>query len=129
MRVLILGGDGYLGWPTAMHFSARGDEVMILDNFAKRRWELEDGITPLLPVSTLHARVRTWKAETGKHIDLHVGDICNPRVLNKVFGEFKPDAIVHYGEQPSAPYSMASRDRAVYTQINNVSGTLNVLFA
>lgn len=129
MRVLILGGDGYLGWPTAMHFSARGDEVAIIDNFAKRRWELEDGITPLIPVATLHSRVDRWKAETGKSIGLYVGDICNPRLLNRVFGEFLPDAIIHYGEQPSAPYSMASRERAVYTQVNNVSGTLNVLFA
>ncbi len=129
MRVLILGGDGYLGWPTAMHFSARGDEVMVVDNFAKRRWELEDGITPLIPVPTLHARTLHWQKQTGKSIQLHVGDICNPRVLNKVLEVFRPEAIVHYGEQPSAPYSMASRNRAVYTQVNNVSGTLNLLFA
>jgi UDP-sulfoquinovose synthase len=129
MRVLVLGGDGYLGWPTAMYFSARGDEVAIVDNFAKRRWELEEGITPLVPVATLHERISRWKAETGRAIGLYVGDICNPRLVNRVFGEFIPEAIVHYGEQPSAPYSMASRERAVYTQNNNVGGTLNVLFA
>lgn len=129
MRILILGGDGYLGWPTAMHFSARGDEVVVVDNFAKRRWELEDGIEPLIPTPTLHRRVRRWKEVTGKTIALHVGDICNHRFVYKVFDDFKPEAIVHYGEQPSAPYSMESRDRAVYTQVNNVSGTLNVLFA
>lgn len=129
MRILILGGDGYLGWPTAMHFSARGDDVMVIDNFAKRRWELEDGIEPLIPIPTLHRRVQRWKELTGKSIALHVGDICNHRFVYKVFEDFKPDAIVHYGEQPSAPYSMESRERAVYTQVNNVSGTLNVLFA
>ena len=106
MRVLILGGDGYLGWPTAMHFSARGDEVVVIDNFAKRRWELEDGIEPLVPTLTLHRRVQRWAELTGKRIQLLVGDICNHRFLYKVFEEFKPEAIIHYGEQPSAPYSM-----------------------
>jgi UDP-sulfoquinovose synthase len=129
MRILILGGDGYLGWPTAMHFSARGDAVAVVDNFAKRRWELEDGIEPLVPIPTLHYRVQRWKEVTGKTIELHVGDICNHRFVYKVFEDFKPDAIVHYGEQPSAPYSMESRERALYTQVNNVSGTMNVLFA
>ncbi|MBL8700145.1 MAG: NAD-dependent epimerase/dehydratase family protein [Alphaproteobacteria bacterium] len=129
MRILILGGDGYLGWPTAMHFSARGDVVAVVDNFAKRRWELEDGIEPLLPIPTLHARVRRWQAETGKEIELHVGDICNHRFIYTVIERFRPDAIVHYGEQPSAPYSMQSREAAVYTQHNNVVGNLNVLFA
>lgn len=129
MRILILGGDGYLGWPTAMHFSARGDAVAVVDNFAKRRWELEDGIEPLLPIPTLHARVRRWRAETGKAIELHVGDICNHRFIYNVIERFAPDAIVHYGEQPSAPYSMQSREAAVYTQHNNVVGNLNVLFA
>jgi UDP-sulfoquinovose synthase len=129
MRILILGGDGYLGWPTAMHLSARGDDVVIVDNFAKRRWELEDGIEPLIAIPTLHGRAKRWQAETGKSIRLQVGDICNHRYLYKVFEEFRPEAIVHYGEQPSAPYSMESRERAVYTQVNNISGTLNVLFA
>ena len=129
MRILILGGDGYLGWPTAMHFSARGDEVAVVDNFAKRRWELEDGIEPLLPIPTLHARTARWQAETGKTIEKHIGDICNHRFVYTLLEQFKPDAIVHYGEQPSAPYSMESRERAIYTQVNNVSGTLNVLFA
>ena len=129
MRILILGGDGYLGWPTAMHFSARGDEVMVVDNFAKRRWELEEGIEPLLPVPTLHARVRRWKEVSGRDIQLKVGDLANHRFVYTLFEHFKPEAIVHYGEQPSAPYSMQSRETAVYTQTNNIVGNLNVLFA
>jgi UDP-sulfoquinovose synthase len=129
MRILILGGDGYLGWPTAMHFSARGDEVMVVDNFAKRRWELEEGIEPLIPIPTLHRRIARWKEVTGKEIVLKVGDLCNHRFVYTMMEEFKPDAIVHYGEQPSAPYSMQSREKAVYTQTNNVVGNLNVLFA
>lgn len=129
MRILILGGDGYLGWPTAMHFSARGDEVMVVDNFAKRRWELEEGIEPLLSVPTLHARVKRWKEVSGRDIQLKVGDLANHRFVYTLFEAFKPEAIVHYGEQPSAPYSMQSRETAVYTQTNNIVGNLNVLFA
>lgn len=129
MRILILGGDGYLGWPTAMHFSARGDEVMVVDNFAKRRWELEEGIEPLLPIPTLHSRVKCWKEVSGRDIQLKVGDLANHRFVYTLFEQFKPDAIVHYGEQPSAPYSMQSRETAVYTQTNNIVGNLNVLFA
>ncbi len=129
MRVLIIGGDGYLGWPTAMHFSNRGDAVCVVDSFDKRRWELEEGVEPLLAIPTLQNRVREWKRLTGRDIDLRVGDICNQRFIYKVLETFQPDAIVHYGEQPSAPYSMHSRETAVYTQVNNVVGTLNLLFA
>ncbi|PKR60058.1 NAD-dependent epimerase/dehydratase family protein [Thalassospira lohafexi] len=129
MRILVLGGDGYLGWPTAMHFSQRGDEVCIVDNFAKRQWEMEEGIEPLWSVSTLHRRVKTWENVSGKKIEVKIGDLCNHRFVYAVFEAFKPDAIVHYGEQPSAPYSMQSREAAVYTQHNNVVGNLNVMFA
>lgn len=129
MRILILGGDGYLGWPTAMHFSAVGDDVTLIDNFAKRQWELEEGIEPLLPIPTLHRRVRKWKDVTGKTIKVHVGDLCNHRFVYKLLDEVRPEAIVHYAEQPSAPYSMQTRTTAVYTQTNNVVGTLNLLFA
>jgi len=129
MRVLILGGDGYLGWPTALHFSARGDEVAVVDNFAKRHWEFEEGIEPLLPIAPLHRRVRLWRESTGKEIKLYVCDLLNHHLLYRVLSEFKPDAIVHYAEQPSAPYSMQNRNNAVYTQQNNIVGTLNLLFA
>lgn len=129
MRILILGGDGYLGWPTAMQFSARGDEVTVIDNFAKRQWELEEGIEPLQPIPTLHRRVARWREVTGKTIQMRVGDLCNHRLVYKLLEDVRPDAIVHYAEQPSAPYSMQSRGTAVYTQTNNVTGTLNLLFA
>lgn len=129
MRVLILGGDGYLGWPTAMHFSARGDDVTVIDNFAKRQWELEEGIEPLVPIPTLHRRVAHWREVSGKAMRLKVGDLCNHRMVYKLLEEIRPDTIIHYAEQPSAPYSMQSRGAAVYTQTNNVVGTLNLLFA
>lgn len=129
MRVLILGGDGYLGWPTAMHFSARGDEVLVVDNFSKRRWELEEGIEPLITTPPLHRRVALWRETSGHEITLCVGDLCNHRFIYRTLEDFQPDCIVHYGEQPSAPYSMQSREKAVYTQHNNVVGTLNLVFA
>jgi nucleoside-diphosphate-sugar epimerase len=90
MRILILGGDGYLGWPTAMHFSARGDDVAVLDNFAKRQWELEEGIEPLQPIPPLHRRLRLWSSIGGREIALFVGDLCNHRFVYKALGNFNP---------------------------------------
>lgn len=129
MKIIILGADGYLGWPTSMHFSNLGFEVYAVDNFNKRKWELEEGIEPLRPVPTLHARVERWKEITGKDIHLRVGDLCNHRFVYKLLEEVKPNAIIHYAEQPSAPYSMQSRTTAVDTQVNNIVGTMNLLFA
>ena len=129
MKILILGGDGYLGWPTAMYFSRRGHDVAVLDNFAKRRWEMELNVEPLIPIRTLHDRVGAWGALTGKHIELFVGDLRNYGVVEGVLDSFQPEAIVHYGEQPSAPYSMMDHNRAIFTQVNNITGTLNVLWA
>lgn len=129
MRILILGGDGYLGWPTAMYLSRKGHQIAVIDNFAKRRWEIELGIEPLIPIRPLHERVRAWKELTGNVIEMYIGDLRNYGIVDEVFGKFKPEAIVHYGEQPSAPYSMYDHNRAVFTQVNNISGTLNVLFA
>ena len=129
MRVLILGGDGYLGWPTAMYLSRRGHDAAVLDNFAKRRWELELNVEPLIPIHTLHDRVRAWHQAANRQIELFVGDLRNYGVVEGVLESFRPDAIVHYGEQPSAPYSMVDHNRSVFTQINNVTGTLNLLWA
>ena len=129
MKVLILGGDGYLGWPTAMYLSRCGHEVAVLDNFAKRRWELELNVEPLIPIQTLHDRVEAWRAVADRRIELFVGDLRNYGVVEGVLDTFRPDAVVHYGEQPSAPYSMIDHNRSVFTQVNNVTGTLNVLWA
>ena len=129
MRILVLGGDGYLGWPTAMYLSRRGHSVGVLDNFAKRRWEMELNVEPLIPIRTLHDRVTAWREVTEEEIELFVGDLRNYGVVEGVLEAFRPEAIVHYGEQPSAPYSMIDHNRAVFTQINNVTGTLHVLWA
>ena len=129
MRVLILGGDGYLGWPTAMRFSARGHDVAVVDNFSRRRWHAQQGTDSLLPIRTLEERIAAWKEVSGNEIAVHEGAIEDGEFLESVVVETKPEAIVHYGEQPSAPYSMASRENAVETQYTNVIGTLNLLFA
>ena len=129
MRILILGADGYLGWPTAMYLSAHGHLVAGIDNFAKRRWEMELNVEPLIPIRTLHDRVNAWREVSGEQIELFVGDLRNYGVVEGILTKFRPDAIVHYGEQPSAPYSMIDHNRATFTQMNNVTGTLNVLWA
>ena len=129
VRVLILGGDGYLGWPTAMHLSARGHEVAVVDNFLRRAMSVELGAGSLTPIQNLQDRVRAYKEVGGKGIGVYIGDLVDPQFVDKVFTEFKPESIIHYGEQPSAPYSMIDRKHAVDTQRNNVEGNLNVLFA
>ena len=128
-RILVLGGDGYLGWPTAMAFSRAGHRVAVVDNFAKRQWELELGVQPLIPIQTLHERVRAWREVSEREIELQVGDLTDYAFVESVIDDFQPDAIVHYGEQPSAPFSMISARHAALTQANNVIGNLNVLFA
>jgi UDP-sulfoquinovose synthase len=112
-----------------MYLSARGHEVAVADNFAKRRWELELNVEPLIPIGTLHDRVRVWRELTGRNIDLMVGDLRNYGVVRGALERFRPEAIVHYAEQPSAPYSMIDHNRAVFTQVNNITGTLNLLWA
>jgi Nucleoside-diphosphate-sugar epimerases len=128
-RILILGGDGYLGWPTAMAFSKAGHRVTVVDNFAKRQWELELGVRPLFAIPTLHERIRAWREVSGLDIELSVGDLTDYAFVESVVRDVRPDTIVHYGEQPSAPYSMIDARHATYTQANNVVGNLNVLFA
>lgn len=129
MRILILGGDGYLGWPTAMRFSARGHEVAVVDNFAKRRWHHEQSTDSLTPILSLKDRIEAWHEVSGKTIDCRIGAVEDGEFLDEVVAEFLPEVIVHYGQQPSAPYSMRSRQTAVETQQSNVIGTLNLLFA
>jgi UDP-sulfoquinovose synthase len=129
MNVLILGGDGYLGWPTAMNLSQAGHDVAVVDDFSRRAMSVELGANSLTPIRSLQERVKAWKEVSSKEITPFIGDLTDPYFVDDVFNGFPPDAIVHYGEQPSAPYSMISRKHAVLTQRNNVEGTLNVLYA
>jgi UDP-sulfoquinovose synthase len=126
---LVLGGDGYLGWPTAMAFSRQGHRVAVVDNFAKRQWELELGVRPLFPIPTLHERARAWREVSENEIEVHVGDLVDYDFVDSLLDDFQPDTIVHYGQQPSAPYSMIDVRHATYTQRNNVVGNLNLIFA
>lgn len=129
MRILILGGDGYLGWPTAMRFSDGGHEVSIVDNFSRRRWHTLHSTDSLTPIAPLTDRIEAWREKSGNEIRPFIGSIEDFTFLDAVIAETLPEAIVHYGEQPSAPYSMKSREAAVETQYTNVIGNLNLLFA
>lgn len=129
MKVLVIGGDGYCGWATALYLSNRGYEVGILDSMVRRHWDLELGVDTLTPIATIQHRIQRWQDLTGKKIDLFVGDITNYDFLSKTLHQFEPEAIVHFGEQRSAPFSMIDREHAVLTQVNNVVGTLNILYA
>jgi UDP-sulfoquinovose synthase len=129
MRILVLGGDGYLGWPTALHLSRAGHDVAVADNFARRCYDYEMGVESLTPIDSLQTRVRAWRELTGSQISVYVGDLCDADFTYRAVRDFAPAAIVHFAEQRSAPYSMVDRKHAVYTQTNNVVGNLNVLYA
>jgi UDP-sulfoquinovose synthase len=129
VKILIAGGDGFCGWPTALYFSERGHDVGILDNMIRRDWDEELGTQSLTPISSIEERIQAWKEVSGKHITLFRGDLQDFDFVHSVFESFRPETVVHYGEQRSAPYSMIDRQHAVFTQVNNVVGNLNVLFA
>ena len=129
MKVLVIGGDGYCGWATALHLSNRGHEVGILDSLVRRYWDAQLGVETLTPIAPIGKRLQRWKDLTGKTIDWFVGDITDYEFLSKTLRQFEPEAIVHFGEQRSAPFSMIDREHAVLTQVNNVVGTLNLLYS
>lgn len=129
MKVLVLGGDGYCGWPTALYLSKQGFNVAIVDNFYRRFWDLELGIETLTPIQTLEVRVAAWRVITNKSIKIFKGNVTNWNFISKVFSNYQPDAVVHFAEMRAAPYSMIDREHAVFTQTNNIVGTLNVLCA
>ncbi len=129
MRVAVLGGDGYCGWATALYLSKQGHSVAIVDNFIRRQWDHELGVQTLTPIRTLAERLRVWQDLTGKQIELFVGDVTDYDFLSSCIESYGPDAVVHFAEQRAAPYSMIDRKHAVFTQVNNVVGTLNLLYA
>jgi len=129
MKILVLGGDGYLGWPTALHLSQAGHEVAVADNFVRRHYDNELGVESLVPIEPLQTRIAVWKELTGKSLGCYIGDLTDAIFTYHVIEDFAPDAVVHFAEQRAAPYSMIDRAHAVYTQQNNVVGNLNLLFA
>jgi UDP-sulfoquinovose synthase len=128
MKVLVIGGDGYCGWATALYLSNRGYEVGILDSLVRRHWDMQLCTETLTPIAPIQQRIQRWKDLTGKSIDLFVGDLTDYDFLSKAMHQFEPEAVVHFGEQRSAPFSMIDREHAVLTQVNNVVGTLNLLY-
>ena len=129
MRILILGGDGYLGWPTAMHLSAHGHEIAVADNYLRRRICREENVELLFETPNLTERCEIWNHVSGFQIPVFIGDLIHWDFVREVFEKFTPDAIVHYAEQPAAPYSMLSRRAATLTLQNNLMVTANVIFA
>ena len=129
VRILILGGDGYLGWPTALHLSDCGHDVAIGDNFVRRQYDHEMGVESLVPIAPLHTRTRVWRELSGRDIETFVADLTDAPATFAMIEQFRPDTIIHFAEQRAAPYSMIDREHAVYTQHNNVIGTLNLLYA
>ncbi|WP_240377386.1 NAD-dependent epimerase/dehydratase family protein [Bacillus piscicola] len=128
MNILVAGGDGFCGWPTALYLSKQGHDVSIIDNMFRRKWDEELHSNSLTPIATLEERVAKWKELTGKEIRTYDGDLNHYDFLREVLKREKPDAFVHFAEQRAAPYSMIDREHAVFTQVNNVAGTLNVLY-
>lgn len=129
MRILILGGDGYLGWPTAMAFASAGHEVCVMDNYLRRNIARETRSEPLVQAPNLHDRAEIFEAMTGKKIRVEIGDCTNFSVLENLVRDFGPEAVVHYAEQPSAPYSMTGFKEAQLTFQNNLGATFNLIWA
>jgi len=129
MRVLITGMDGYLGWPLALHLMKAGHEVAGIDNFARRGWVTESESVSAMPIANMTDRLAAAEKAFGKTPTFYEGDLTDHDFSLEVYQEFKPEAIVYLGEMPSAPYSMIDVNHAVYTQTNNVMGTLVTLHA
>jgi UDP-sulfoquinovose synthase len=129
MNILVLGGDGYLGWPTALHLSALGHKVTVVDNLVRREYDREMGVESLVPIASPEERVQKWEQVSGHTVGLRIGNLTDAAFTYSVVADCAPDAVVHFGEQRSAPYSMIDREHAVYTQVNNVVGTLNLMYA
>ncbi len=129
MKICVLGGDGYCGWATALYLSSKGHDVSIVDNYSRRLWDHELGVETLTPIHNMTERLKAWRDLTGRDIQLAVGDLTDHEFVTSFMTKFEPEAVVHFAEQRAAPYSMIDRKHAVFTQVNNVVGTLNLLFA
>ncbi|SEH21781.1 NAD-dependent epimerase/dehydratase family protein [Rhizobium sp. NFR12] len=130
MKIAVLGGDGFVGWPTSLHLSDAGHEVHILDNLSRRWIDTELGVQSLTPMDSIQERTRIWHAETGRRIHFHLIDLAKDYELLKGWlVANRPDAIIHFAEQRAAPYSMKSDRHKNYTVNNNVNATHNLLNA
>ena len=130
MRILILGGDGFCGWPVALHLSAEGYDITIVDNLSRRNIDNELEVTSLTPISPMGIRLAAWKERTGRTINFQRFDVAvHYHRLLTLLEEWRPDAVVHFAEQRAAPYSMKSSWHKRYTVTNNLNATNNLLAA
>ena len=129
MRILVLGGDGYLGWPVAMHFSAKGNNVCVVDNYLRRKICKETDSEPLFKVPDLNERASIYEQVSGNRINVNIGDCSDYHFLVNLIKNFKPEVIIHFAEQPSAPYSMRNYSSAYLTFKNNLETTFNLIWA
>jgi UDP-sulfoquinovose synthase len=129
LKILVLGGDGYCGWPTSLHLSDAGHDVVIVDNCVRRQIDAELSAESLTPIASLKDRVKAWREVSGQQMGVEFGDLLDWEFVSDLFERHQPEAVVHFAEQRAAPYSMIDRRHAVYTQHNNIIGNLNVLFA
>jgi UDP-sulfoquinovose synthase len=129
MRVFIPGIDGYLGWTLAQYLTARGHDVAGCDLFLRRKWVEEMGSQSATPIASMETRLAAFKEKNGKELIFKEGDLRDYDFVQQFFRSFQPEAIVHLGEMPSAPYSMIDINHCVFTQVNNIVGTLNMLYA
>ena len=127
MKIIILGGDGFCGWPTALHLSELGHSIVIVDNLSRRKIDIELQVESLTPIAPIDRRVETWKEVSGKDIKFLNFDIAQDyEILLRTIKEEKPDAVVHFAEQRAAPYSMKSSKHKIYTVNNNLNATNNL---
>jgi UDP-sulfoquinovose synthase len=129
MRIGILGGDGYLGWPTAMAFAAQGHDVWVIDNYLRRNLARETRSEALFETPLLEERAQRFAAATGRTIRVRIGDCTSFEDMTAFFREAQPETVIHYAEQPSAPYSMIGRREAALTLDNNLRSTFNTIWA
>lgn len=129
MRILVLGADGYLGWPTSMHFAARGHEVLGVDNYLRRTLARQTSSEALMDNPNLEKRAEIFEAVSGHEVQVEIGDVTDYRFLSDIVEDFSPDTVVHYAEQPAAPYSMIGLEEAKKTLNNNLNATFNLIWA
>jgi UDP-sulfoquinovose synthase len=129
MNILVIGGDGYCGWATSLYLSSRGHDVTIVDSLVRRAWDRELGVDSLVPIASTRRRIDEWSRATGRTIRFEELDVTDYTALCRSLRENAPDAVVHFGQQRSAPFSMIDREHSVRTHINNTVGNMNVLWA
>ena len=129
MKVLVIGGDGYCGWASSLYLSSRGHDVTILDSLARRSWDREHGLDSLVPIASTRRRIDEWSRATGRTIRFEQADVTDYAALTRIVRDTAPDAVVHFGQQRSAPFSMIDHEHAIRTHVNNTVGNMNVLWA